>query len=188
MVDIPPDFLYNRESMWIKINRFCREILIYIFIAGLLSFLTLRFVITPYKISGDSMSPTLISGERIFISPAWSRNPRFHRFDIVVLNSRSDSNRLIIKRIVGLPGERLELKAGVLWINHKQLTRTSTSVIFSKKITITPVKISKNNYFVLGDNLPYSRDSRHFGPIESNAIQGKAVFRYWPLSRMGRIE
>lgn len=173
--------------MWVKFNRFFREILIYIFVAGLLSFLAIRFVITPYKISGDSMTPTLKSGERVFISPNWKKYPRFHRFDIVVLNSRSDFNRLIIKRIIGLPGEILEIHQGYLKINGKRFNPNQVPLSFPKSLALKQIKIPENSYYVLGDNLSYSRDSRHFGWIAAETIQGKAVFRYWPFSRLGGI-
>ena len=149
------------------------------------------FVGKPFTVSGQSMYPTLHNSDRMFMSKLGEIN----RFDIVVLKA-PDENVEYIKRVIGMPGDTLELKQGVLYINGKKIEQPfiNTEALqkqtvfiddFTLQSLIGETKIPEGKYFVMGDNRGVSRDSRMIGLIDRKAIEGKAVFTIWPMNQFG---
>ena len=149
------------------------------------------FLGRPFTVSGASMYPTLHNGDRMILSKIGEIN----RFDIVVLKA-PDENVEYIKRVIGMPGDTLELKQGVLYINGKKIEQPfiNTEALqkqtvfiddFTLQSLIGETKIPEGKYFVMGDNRGVSRDSRMIGLIDRKAIEGKAVFTIWPMNQFG---
>ena len=149
------------------------------------------FLGRPFTVSGASMYPTLHNGDRMILSKIGDIN----RFDVVVLKA-PDENVEYIKRVIGIPGDTLELKQGVLYINGKKIEQPfiNTEALqkqtvfiddFTLQSLIGETKIPAGKYFVMGDNRGVSRDSRMIGLIDRAAIEGKAVFTIWPMNQFG---
>ena len=150
------------------------------------------YIVTPVIVRGDSMYDTLKDGEVLFLSKINYRVSEIKRFDIVVIKDLDDD--LIIKRVIGLPGDNIEYKDNTLYINGKksnqQFTEDETEDFTLEEIceihNITcDGKIPNGMYLVLGDNRDVSADSRVKGLINRDQILGKAVFRIWPFNRIG---
>ena len=149
------------------------------------------FLGRPFTVSGASMYPTLQNGDRMILSKIGDIN----RFDVVVLKA-PDENVEYIKRVIGMPGDTLELKQGVLYINGKKIEQPfintealQKQTVFIDDFTLQSLtgetKIPEGKYFVMGDNRGVSRDSRMIGLIDRKAIEGKAVFTIWPMNQFG---
>ena len=149
------------------------------------------FLGRPFTVSGASMYPTLHNGDRMILSKIGDIN----RFDVVVLKA-PDENVEYIKRVIGIPGDILEMKQGVLYINGKKIEQPfiNTEALqkqtvfiddFTLQSLIGETKIPAGKYFVMGDNRGVSRDSRMIGLIDRAAIEGKAVFTIWPMNQFG---
>ena len=149
------------------------------------------FLGRPFTVSGASMYPTLHNGDRMILSKIGDIN----RFDVVVLKA-PDENVEYIKRVIGMPGDTLELKQGVLYINGKKIEQPfintealQKQTVFIDDFTLQSLtgetKIPAGKYFVMGDNRGVSRDSRMIGLIDRKAIEGKAVFTIWPMNQFG---
>ncbi len=174
-----------------KFKHYFKYIILDISIAAVVSVLLITYVASAYKIEGNSMLTALRNHERIIISKLGIRNGGIKRTDIIVMHKPDDPSRSIIKRVIGLPEEVIELRGGDVYINSKLLPepylKKEKDLIY-KSINMKPLLIPKNHYFVLGDNRPLSLDSRIFGPVPERYIYGKTWFRYWPFSRFGKIK
>lgn len=149
------------------------------------------YIITPVIVRGDSMYSTLEDGEVLFLSKINYQVSDIKRFDIVVVEDL-DSD-LIIKRVIGLPGDKVEYKEGILYINGEEIKEDYTDYIMEDfnvdsicKITSLECNgiIPDNKYLVLGDNREVSADSRVKGLINRDQILGKTVLRIWPLNKI----
>ena len=149
------------------------------------------FLGRPFTVSGASMYPTLNNGDRMILSKIGEIN----RFDVVVLKA-PDENVEYIKRVIGMPGDTLEMKQGVLYINGKKIEQPfintealQKQTVFIDDFTLQTLtgetKIPEGKYFVMGDNRGVSKDSRMIGLIDRKAIEGKAVFTIWPMNQFG---
>lgn len=170
-------------------RRYLKLIVINIILAALVAMLITTYVVSAYRVRGDSMYPVLLNKERILVSKIAVKRGAIKRHDIVVLYKPYDEGKSIIKRVVGLPNEIIEIKSGDLYINHKKVPEPyiSRENRLGANINMGAIKIRDKHYFVMGDNRSISVDSRSFGAVPGNYIFGKAIFRYWPLSRLGKI-
>ena len=160
-----------------KIKKFVSEYLSYVIIL-IVVLLVKRFVISPIKVNGVSMADTLHDGDIMILNIIGYRFQDIKRFDIVVVNEGSE---LIIKRVIGLPGEEVEYKDNQLYINGKKMKENYGSDITKDFKT----KVDKNSYFVLGDNRTNSMDSRVFGAFQKKDILGKTSLTIFPFNRFG---
>ena len=149
------------------------------------------FLGRPFTVSGASMYPTLHNGDRMVLSKVGD----IHRFDVVILKA-PDENVEYIKRVIGMPGDTVKMKSGVLYINGKKVDQPfintealAKQTVFMDDFTLESLtgesKVPEGKYFVLGDNRGVSKDSRMIGFIDRSAIEGKAVFTIWPFGRIG---
>jgi signal peptidase I len=172
-----------------KLIQYIKYIIINVLVAALISILMVKYVVSAYKIEGNSMSSMLINEERILISKLAVKNSELNRFDIVVVRKPNEPQKTIIKRIIGMPEEIIEIVDGDVYVNSKKLDQPFLGDKKNRRSrNLNPLLIKKGNYFLLGDNRRVSRDSRHFGEVPLNHIYGKAIFRYWPISKFGKIE
>lgn len=174
----------SRGTLWTEARLLLRDLVFALMIAALV----LVFVVQPVKVEGTSMLPRLHDGERIFVNKLiyydeyrWA--PRIERGDIVVFWFPDDPSKSYIKRVIGLPGDTVEMHEGVVRVNGRDLDeRYLDSRLNLTHRTTTPVYVRPNYYFVMGDNRDNSSDSRIWGLVPKKYIYGKALFRYWPPS------
>jgi len=145
-------------------------------------------------ISTGSMRPTLMEGDRIFVNKFIYRFKDPQRGDVIVFISPEDKKKDFIKRLVGLPGENVQISNGRILINGKPVEENSklnkryyyNTGDFGKEGNI--LTVPKDAFFVLGDNSGSSRDSRYWGFMPKKYLLGKAIFIYWPPNRIGIIK
>ena len=159
-----------------------------IFFAALTAILIVVFVVQPVKVEGTSMQPRLLDQERIFVNKFIYHFSGIERGDIVVFWYPKDPTKSFIKRVVGLPGEMVEIRSGVVFINGKPLPEQYVTPEYFDYASFPPQKVAANSYFVLGDHRNSSNDSRHWGSVPAENVFGKAIFRYWPVSKLGLID
>ena len=145
------------------------------------------FLYQPVKVEGTSMMPGLADQERIFINKYAYRLGSIQRGDVVVFRYPGDPSKNYIKRIVGVPDDRIEIVRGAVMVNGEQLAEPYVPPEFRDQRSMSEITVPANSYFVLGDHRNLSSDSRDFGMVEQEAIFGKAVFVYWPTAVMGKL-
>ena len=166
------------------IGGWCKDI----FFASLVALVIIGFVIQPVKVEGNSMHPKLDDQERIFINKFVYHFWDIQRGDIVVFWYPRDPSKSFIKRVVGLPGETVEIRSGLVRIDGEALREPYLWSDSSDHTSHLPRLVPLNQYFVLGDHRRSSNDSRNWGFVPVQNIFGKATFRYWPVSRLGLID
>lgn len=137
------------------------------------------FIVTPVKVNGTSMYPTLKGNEVMLLN----KLGRIDRFDIVVLKIDEENDNLI-KRIIGLPGETIEIKDNHIYINDELLEDTYG---YGVTYNIDKVILEEDEYFILGDNRQVSLDSRVFGKIKRKEIKGTTNFVLFPFKSFGKV-
>jgi signal peptidase I len=152
-----------------------------------LALVIIIFLYQPVKVEGTSMAPLLSDQERIFINKFEYRFEPIERGDVVVFWYPLDHSKSFIKRVIGLPGETIELRAGHVYIDGKELSEPYVPASYLDGSSYGPMKIPPGNYFVMGDHRDSSNDSRVFGPVSRPYIYGKAVFAYWPVDHFGSL-
>src|SRR5580658_2781674 len=156
-------------------------------IALSLAIVIIIFFYQPVKVEGTSMTPLISDQERIFINKFVYRFEPIERGDVVVFWYPLDRSKSFIKRVVGLPGETIELRRGHLFIGDRGLAESYVPDSFFDGSSYGPLQIPANGYFVMGDHRDSSNDSRMFGAVSREFIYGKAVFAYWPVDHFGSI-
>ncbi|HUL32363.1 MAG TPA: signal peptidase I [Candidatus Eisenbacteria bacterium] len=152
-----------------------------------LALVIIVFLYQPVKVEGTSMSPLLSDQERIFINKFVYRFEAINRGDVVVFWYPLDRSKSFIKRVIGLPGETVEIRHGVLYVNGKLVPEPYVPPQYEDVTDFGPVKVPKGSYFVMGDHRISSNDSRVFGPVAGQYIYGRAVFAYWPVDHFGSL-
>ncbi len=147
------------------------------------------FIYQPVKVEGTSMMPALTDQERIFINKFTYRFGigAIERGDMVVFSFPHDRTKSYIKRVIGLPGDTVEIDRGTVIVNGKALDEPYVPPEFRDQQSMERRRIPPGEYFVLGDHRSSSNDSRSWGTVERGYIYGEAVFVYWPLNRIGRL-
>lgn len=172
-------------------------------------FLVVQALLQNYQVLGESMEPNLHSGQHVIVNKAaymsvdMDRLSKFipfyeveegsemslfgepQRGDVVVIVSPQPSGKRLVKRVVGLPGDTLEIEDGALKINGRAV---SEPYVFGVPRDRQTLRIPPDHYFVLGDNRPHSNDSNNFGPVHRNNIVGKAWLVYWPPEEFGTVD
>lgn len=146
------------------------------------------FIVTPIIVNGSSMYPTLEHGEYMLLDKISYRFNEIKRGEIIVFEY---DNERLIKRVIGLPGEKVEVKNGDLYINdklHKEDYLNETTMDFNFADLGLDNIIPENYYFVMGDNRDESKDSRLIGFISKDVIIGKTSFALYPFSKLGSVK
>lgn len=154
----------------------------------LLAFVVIFFLYQPVQVEGTSMLPHLFNHERILVNKLTYRLGPIERGDIVVFRFPLDPSKSYIKRVVGLPGEWVSLVDGRVLINGAPLDEPYLAARNHDHQTHMPVLVPPQQYYVLGDHREMSNDSRVWGTVGGEFIYGKAVFAYWPIEHLGRVE
>jgi signal peptidase I len=157
-------------------------------ISVLLAVILIVFIYQPVKVEGTSMMPSLTDQERIFINKFTYRFSTIERGDMVVFWFPLDRTKSYIKRVIGLPGDKVEVTDGFVYVNGRRLGEDYVPDEYRDHNTYREIEVPANQYYVLGDHRSSSNDSRAWGTVERNFIYGKAVFVYWPLDKMGRVK
>ena len=158
-------------------------------VSVVLAVVLIVFIYQPVKVEGTSMMPGLTDQERIFINKYEYKlgAGQIQRSDLVVFHFPLDPSQSYIKRIVGIPGDEVEIVDGDVYVNGQMLEEPYVPAEYHDHITVKKQKVPGDRYFVLGDHRSSSNDSRTWGFVERSLIYGKAVFVYWPLEKMGRV-
>jgi signal peptidase I len=146
------------------------------------------FFYQPVKVEGVSMSPELTDQERIFVNKFRYRVDDIERGDIVVFWYPLDRSTSYIKRVVGVPGDVVEVRDGRVLVNGRVVDEEYVPPEYMDHRSFRPVVVDPGHYYVLGDHRSQSSDSRAWGLVPRENIYGKAVFRYWPVAKMGAID
>jgi len=146
-----------------------------------------EYVIQTSVVPSGSMIPTIEIGDRLFVSKYTYKFRMPERGEIVVFKSPDKDGRDFVKRCIGLPGEKVEIKDGYVLINDVPLILPEV-MVQKDQSNYGPVTVPQNSYFMLGDNRPNSRDSRYWGFVPSEDLVGKALFTFFPISRMRELK
>jgi len=171
------------HSLRKEIRVWTRDLLIAIGLALVI----IVFLYQPVKVEGTSMAPLLSDQERIFINKFVYRFEPIQRGDVVVFWYPLDRTKSFIKRVVGLPGETVEIRQGAVYVNGKVVPEPYVPPQYEDLSDFGPVRVPTDSYFVMGDHRVSSNDSRVFGPVASRFIYGRAVFAYWPVDHFGSL-
>lgn len=165
--------------------------LIYIGVVLGVTFLIITFVGQRTHVSGESMENTLDNGDQLIVDKITYRFQDPERFDIIVFPFHYKENTYYIKRIIGLPGETVQIADGTIYINGEVLEESyGREVMQDPGIAAEPITLGEDEYFVLGDNRNQSSDSRDpsVGLIHRDEIIGRAWLRIWPLNSFGILK
>jgi signal peptidase I len=155
----------------------------------LLAVILIVFIYQPVKVEGTSMMPVLTDQERIFINKFTYRfgAGNIDRGDLVVFFFPLDRSKSYIKRVIGIPGDTVEIDNGTVYVNGARLGEPYVPDEYRDRQSLPALTVPSDRYFVLGDHRTSSNDSRAWGTVDRKDIYGKAVFVYWPLDKMGRL-
>lgn len=155
----------------------------------LIAVVLIVFIYQPVKVEGTSMMPALRDQERIFINKFTYRFGKgsIQRGDTVVFWFPMDLSKSYIKRVIGLPGDTVEIVRGMVIVNGRPLVEDYVPEEYRDYQSLPRQRIGPDQYFVLGDHRSSSNDSRAWGSVPRQNIYGKAVFVYWPPDKMGRV-
>jgi signal peptidase I len=178
-------------DLWGELRSLLRDVIF----AGVIAILIVGFVVQPVRVEGQSMMPKLHDQDRIFVNKfiyplrEWigDKEP-IKRGDIVVLLYPDDPSKSYIKRVVGLPGEEINVENGKLYINGMQIDEPYLDTEYLSSDSMPgSVHVKEHHYFVMGDNRRNSSDSRYWGLVPEKYIYGKAIFRYYPFTPIERV-
>jgi signal peptidase I len=165
------------------IQLWMRDILISVVIAILI----VVFLYQPVRVEGTSMLPRLDDQDRLFVNKFVYHFTAIERGDVVVFYYPRDPEKSYIKRVIALPGDRLRIDHGMVWLNGKSQSEPYVPEEYRDTKSMPEIVIPEGSYFMMGDHRSISSDSREFGPVARNFIYGKAAFVYWPASDAGTV-
>ncbi|MBX7173696.1 MAG: signal peptidase I [Pyrinomonadaceae bacterium] len=180
----------SRQGIWIEVFKLIRDV---IFVWAVFMLL-LVFVAQPVVVEGTSMLPTLHEGERLVVNKliyykiqgfSWGH---IERGDVVVFWYPRDPDKSYVKRVIGLPGDTVELRNGVVFVNGQPMHEFYLDSTYNQAGgNLQAKKVDEHYYFVMGDNRDNSSDSRYWGLVPEKYIYGKVFFRFWMPSNIGKI-
>ncbi len=182
-IEIYSEKAVSRGAFWAESRLLVRDLIFALMFAVLM----VVFVVQPVKVEGTSMLPRLHDGERIFVNKmVYYGLPQITRGDVIVFWYPNDPTKSYVKRVIGLPGETVEVREGRILINGQVLQEAYLDKELNHQPDTKPaVVVSQHYYFVMGDNRDHSSDSRSWGLVPEKYIYGKALLRYWPLNEAG---
>lgn len=177
---VPPPVLPSEPKSG-SIGLWLRDLII----SAAASVLIITFLYQPVRVEGTSMLPRLEDRDRLFINKFVYHIAAIERDDIVVFRYPRDPEKSYIKRVIALPGDRLRIDHGEVWLNGRLLREPYVPVDYRDTRSLPETVIPDGYYFMMGDHRSISSDSREFGPVARDLIYGKAVFVYWPARDAG---
>ncbi|GCF95175.1 signal peptidase I [Enterococcus florum] len=174
-----------KEKKWIN-----RSDIVFFIVAMLFVLLARTFIFTPVEVLGASMNPNLVDKERVF----GLKIGQIKRLDVVSFDAPDEPELDYIKRVIGLPGDTVEYKGDVLYVNGEEIAEPyldehkaelAEGQQLTEDFTYT---VPEGSYFVMGDNRQNSKDSRTIGPIKKERIVANAKVIFWPLNKIGMVK
>ena len=178
--DAPEPALVRRSSGW---KLWIRDL----FFSAMASVFIITFVYQPVRVEGTSMLPRLVNEDRLFINKFVYRFTAIERGDVVVFRYPHDQQQSYIKRIIALPGDKLRIDRGQVYVNGKPVDEPYVPEEYRDSRSFDEITIPEGEYFVLGDHRSIASDSRNFGTVKRELIYGKAAFVYWPTQDVGVV-
>ena len=177
------------EESW---GKFFRDVLFMFLVFVSIYYVVFSFFLANEVVSGPSMQPTFEDGDRLIAVRHFT--PK--RNNVVIIKAPDQANAMYIKRVIGLPGDTVQSKNDVLYINGKKTAQPYLNNKYKKAdrlagtnyTTNFKIKLKKNQYWVMGDHRDVSKDSRYFGSVKEKSVTGKACFIYWPLENFGVLQ
>ncbi len=164
-----------------ELKKFIKNFLQILITSLVIVFICFKFLFISTEVNGSSMYPTLQDGDRGF-SFVITRNISINRFDICVVDS-DKAGKLIVKRIIGMPNEKVTYKDNKLYINDEYVEESFLNDdVYTEDFEVV---LNEDEYFCLGDNRSVSRDSRYYGPFTKEEIKSTDFFAYFPFNRIG---
>lgn len=166
-------------------------LVLYCVVVIAIMFLVIKYVGQRTVVIGDSMETTLQDGDNLITDKLTYHFVEPKRFDIVVFPFKENKNQLLIKRIIGMPGETVQIIEGKVYINGYELNENyGNAIIESAGLASEPITLGEDEYFVLGDNRNNSQDSRFesVGNIKRSDLIGRAWVRIWPLNEISLLK
>jgi signal peptidase I len=154
-------------------------------ILSVILFVAINAVSARIRVDGSSMEPTLHSGEFVIVNKLAYKLGAPRLGDVIVFHFPRDPEQEYIKRVIGLPGDRVNISAGQVYVNDRLLNE---EYIAAQPAYNDSWEVPQDSLFVLGDNRNNSSDSHNWGPVPLEYVVGKAVFVYWPPAQWGLIE
>lgn len=188
IIDLDKEKVEEKDFSW------KREIIstaAYLLIVVALTFLFVQFVGQRTHVNGDSMNVTLEDGDNLIVDKLSYRFSAPERYDIIVFPYQYQEKTYYIKRIIGMPGETVQIMDGMVYIDGELLDESyGKEVMQYAGVASDPITLGEDEYFVLGDNRNNSSDSRDpsVGNIHEDQIIGKAFIRIWPLNKIGILK
>ncbi len=146
------------------------------------------YVVEAYRIPTESMVPTLEVGDRVLANKFVYRFTEPERRDIVVFDSiNEDDDQTLIKRVVGVAGDEIQVQSGVLYVNGEEQEEPYLNDADQSRGFYGPTMVPEGHIFVMGDNRGNSADSRVFGPLPLENLKGEAFMRFWPVSKISTL-
>jgi signal peptidase I len=158
-----------------------------LFVSAAASVLIITFLYQPVRVEGTSMLPRLEDRDRLFINKFVYHVAAIEHGDVVVFHYPRDPEKSYIKRVIGLPGDRISIDRGVVWLNGIPLQESYVPLQYRDGRSMAEMIVPEDCYFMMGDHRSISSDSREFGPVERSLIYGKAAFIYWPARDAGVV-
>ncbi len=174
----------QHPSIWSQIVTMLREVLETILLTLVIFFL-IRFAVENYRVEGQSMEPNFHNGQYLLVNKLSYKIGKVERNDVIIFHFPLDETKNYIKRVIGLPGETVQIKDGQVYINNVLVQEIYP--INHATYSYGPTTVSPDEYFVLGDNRPESSDSHFWGLVPARDIVGKAWLCYWPPDMWGLL-
>ena len=156
-------------------------------ISAAASVLIITFLYQPVRVEGTSMLPRLEDSDRLFINKFVYHFSAIERGDVVVFRYPRDPEKSYIKRVIAVPGDRIWIDHGELYLNGKHIEEDYVPDEYRDTRSMAAATIPAGQYFMMGDHRSISSDSREFGPVDRELIYGKAAFVYWPARDAGVV-
>ena len=188
--DLPPfddgeEMIGQRPSILQTVGQFFKDLVQTFGTAIIIAGFVIYFVAQTHVVHGHSMEPNLYTDQRLIVEKVTYRFDSPERGDIVVIDV-PDSELPLIKRVIGLPGEMIEIRNNQVFINGVLLEEPYLADV--SMWNYSQIVIPDDHIFVMGDNRDLSRDSRYFGSVDLTQIRGRAWVSFWPLEDMGLVE
>ncbi|GAB4274349.1 MAG: signal peptidase I [Coriobacteriia bacterium] len=166
----------------------CLETFLWTSLAFLCVLAVKTFLIQPFLIPTESMAPTLEPGDRVLVNKVSYSLGEPHSGDVVVLASPDEEGVSLIKRVIAVAGQTVDIRDGQVFVDGEALYEPYVRQASRDDLSLVrPVRVPEGHVFVLGDNRADSVDSRHFGPQPIEAVRGQALAVYWPPTHLGRL-